>query len=129
MWATYDDIVNRWVGPSVLPDEMVVSTIIEDAEDTILREFPDLVDRIGRDEPPLTRVVKVVARMVLRHLNNPQGVRSVQQGSGPFQSSTTFGGNDPGTLALTDADRADLSVPGVSAGKAFIIDLMSRPAT
>lgn len=125
MWTTTTDVRSRWVGPDPIPDdEAVLATLIDDAEDTILREFPDLQDRIDDESLPVGRVVKVVCRMVIRHLRNPAGIRSEQDSAGPFAKGRTFGGQEPGSLSLSDADRADLSVPGVSSRKAFVIDLM-----
>ena len=120
-WATPQDVRDRWLGPTSIPatDEQI-STLIGDAEDTILRVFPDIQDRIDGGELPLSRVVKVVCRMVIRHLRNPEGIRSQQEGAGPFQVSRTWGGSEPGALWLTDEDMAELA-PG-RRGRAFTID-------
>lgn len=127
MWATTNDVADRWIGSDPMPDVATIGVVIDDAEDTIGREYTDVQVRIDAGTLPLARVVKVVCRMAIRHLRNPSGVRSVSQGAGSFQQSTTFGGNEPGVLALTDEDRADLSSPSVSRSRAFVIDLM-RPA-
>lgn len=120
-WATPQDVRDRWLGstPLDVTDEQL-EVLIADAEDTINRTFPDIQDRIDSSELPLTRVVKVVARMVIRHLRNPEGIRAVQEGAGPFQVSRTWGGNEPGALWLTDEDMAELA-PG-RRGRAFTID-------
>src|SRR5690554_2311385 len=120
-WATPHDVRDRWLGPGSIPasDEQL-ATLIGDAEDTILRAFPDIQQRIDNNDLPLPRVVKVVCRMVIRHIRNPEGVRSTQQGAGPFQVTRTFGGDEPGALYLSDQDMAELA-PG-RRGRAFTID-------
>ncbi|MGI5493824.1 hypothetical protein [Microtetraspora malaysiensis] len=119
-WTDPQDIVDRWVGPTLTATEGQLTTLIGDAEDTILREFPDIQDRIDADKLPLARVVKVVARMVIRHLRNPEGIRATQEGAGPYQVSRTYGGDEPGALEMTDADRAELAPK--RRGRAFSID-------
>ncbi len=125
-WAEPSDVRDRWVGAAALTATAAqLLTLIADAEDTILREFPDLPDRIdsveeGVEAIPLLRVKKVVARVVIRHLRNPSGIRQQQEGAGPYQRSTTYGGEEPGALYLTDEDRAELG--GRLSGAAFTID-------
>ncbi|MEV0267717.1 hypothetical protein AB0H43_02995 [Hamadaea sp. NPDC050747] len=121
-WATPTDVRDRWLGPGPLKatDPQLV-TLIADAEDGVLREFPTIQARIDAATLPLARVVKVVSRMVIRHLHNPDGVRFTQQGAGPFQASRTFVGDDPGALELSDADRAELAP---AQRRAFSIDTM-----
>lgn len=129
-WTAPDDVRGRWVGEVALnATDPQITTLLEDAEDTVLREFPDMLVRIARadgsdlsDGPktPLRRVVKVIARMVIRHLRNPEGIRQFQEGAGPFQRSKTLGGDEPGALYLTDEDRAELG--GHKSGGAFTIN-------
>lgn len=108
--TSVEDVRNRWVldTPFPLSDEQV-RVQVEDAEDMIRRVFPDLDDREASGELPRARVVRVVSRMVLRVLKNRSGVRTIQETTGPFAGSTTFGGDHPGELYLTDEDLADLS--------------------
>lgn len=65
--------------------------------------MPDLVDQFGADVP-LTRVRRVVARVVIRHLRNPDGVRSLSEATGPVTASVTYSGDDPGALKVTQED-------------------------
>lgn len=120
-WTTPQNVRDRWLGRHQLTatDAQLV-TLIGDAEDSVLREWPDIQARIDAGTLPQTRVVKVVARMVIRHLRNPEGIRAVQQGAGPYQLSETYGGDEPGSMELTDADRDELA-PSREVG-AFSID-------
>ena len=119
VYTSYADVESRWVGGEVPATQAQVETLLEDAEDTILGEFADLDDRIAAGLPA-RRVKKVAARMVIRHLRNPGGVRTTQQGAGPYNESVTYGGEEPGALYLTDEDRAELG--GHKVGGAFTID-------
>lgn len=123
MWTSFEDIQDRWVGGTIPADSTQVTTLIADAEDTVAQEFPDIQDRIDVNEVPVERVIKVVSRMVIRHLRNPNGHRTTSQGAGPFQQSITFGGDEPGALYLTDADRHELAGRSSLRGKAFSVDM------
>lgn len=123
MWTDYTDVENRWVGGGFPADEALVTTLIGDAEDTILAEFPTIQDRIDIGDLPLSRVQKVVAKMVMRHLRNPKGHRQTTDGAGPFQQSVTYGGDEPGSIYLNDADRAELAPRTSLKGKAFSVEM------
>lgn len=122
IWTEPADVTDRWLGSDVPASNDQLEKLLGDAEDTILREFPDLPERVGDEtgQVPELRVQKVAARMVIRLLRNPEGYRQVQEGAGPFTEGRTFGGSQPGEMYLTDEDRADLG--NVREGKAFTID-------
>lgn len=121
-WTNFEDVQDRWIGSELPATEAQIETLIEDAEDTILREFPDIQDRIDDESLPLTRVVKVTYQMVARVLRNPSGMRSITRGAGPFQESVTHGGDEPGALYMTDQDKRELQV--YSQGQdSFAIDM------
>lgn len=122
-YATYTDVVARWFDSETLTaTQEQIETLLDDAEDTILREFPTLDDRVDSGELPLRRVVKVEVGMVKRHLRNPEGVRSTQQGAGAYQQTITYGGDEPGSLYLTEDDRRELRAASATNGKAFTVD-------
>lgn len=132
LWTEPADVRGRWVGDDPFPfptgDDTTLGVLLEDAEDTVLREFPDLPARVydeGDTVPttspiPLRRVKKVIARVVIRHLRNPAGQRSRMDVSGPYTQNVMFGGDEPGSMHLTDEDRAELG--GTEPGQAFTID-------
>lgn len=124
LWTEATDVADRWIGGPIPASPAQIETLLEDVEDLILTEFPELPDRVGDDpgQVPLSRVKRVAARVALRHLKNPDGVRSQMEGAGPFQKNTTYGGDDPGALFLTDADRADLG--GTKSRRAFQVDMV-----
>ena len=116
-WATATDVISRWVGETPAPTEAVATTWIGDAETLIRFEYPDLQTRIDDVTVTLDRVVLVVARMVIRALRNPDNVR--QQQTGPF--GTTYAGDNPGGLYLSDDDRKLLGTSSGPTG-AFSVD-------
>lgn len=115
MFATVEDVKSRWLTGAIPATDAQLETLIGDAEDIILGEFPN-----AETDVPAARGARVVARMVLRVLRNPEGVRTVQESTGPFGGSTTFGGDNPGELYLTDDDRRDLGGKR-SSGRAFTV--------
>jgi len=122
-YAAYSDVVNRWTDSVDLPaTQPQVETLLSDAESILLREFPNLAADVAADSIPESLVVMVEVAMVTRRLRNPAGVRSIQEGAGPFQQTITHGGDDPGSLYLTDEERRLLSTNAYK-NKAFSIDL------
>ena len=134
-WTTPDDVIASWIGDDVPTDTGLIQRWVDRAERLLRREFPDLQDRIGSgDEPDLeATVVDVVAAMVTRVFRNPAGHRSVsgQETTGQFSGSNTitFGGENPGALALLDEERDALRPPDAPrGGQAFSIGVLSASA-
>ena len=103
-WTQPDDIEARWLGelpPGV--DAGYLETAIEDVEDQLIVMVPELVDEFG-GLVPLERVRRVVARVIVRHLKNPDGVRVRSEATGPATASVTFSGDDPGALIVLASD-------------------------
>jgi hypothetical protein len=119
MWATFADVAERWVGPGAPTNQTQVETLIEDAEQVILSEFPKIQDRIDAELLPVERVKMVVVQIVTRFLRNPEGLSSVQQTTGPFSQSRSFAERSSG-LALTDSE---IKLLAPTRGKAFEINL------
>lgn len=120
-WTAPQDVKDRWLlGDFPVPDSQLM-VLIGDAEDTVGSEFADIDARILAETLPVARVQKVVARMVIRHIRNPEGIRQINETTGPFTGSRTYGGAEPGSMYLTDEDRAELA--GAKSGqRAFTID-------
>lgn len=120
-WTAPQDVKDRWLlGDFPVPDAQL-AVLIADAEDTVGSEFSDVQVRIDAELLPVGRVQKVVSRMVIRHIRNPEGIRQVSESAGPFAGSRTYGGAEPGAMYLTDEDRAELA--GTKTGqRAFTID-------
>lgn len=135
MWAMPQDITDAWIGPDAPDDDALIDRWIGRAERLIRREIPGIVARIdGGAEPDLKdTVVDVVTAMVTRVFRNPEGYRTVSDSSstGPFsgQTARTFGGDQPGELYLTEAERASLVAPDAAskAGKAYSLRMATAP--
>lgn len=133
-WAVADDVTSRWVGSPIPATDDKIDMLIGDVEDSILAEFPDIQQRITDAATPPTppnpraipkaRVVKVVARVVIRYLHNPDGSTSGQMIAGPFRKIVAYSGD--AELCLTDEDRAELASLGplTNGQKAFTVDAM-----
>jgi hypothetical protein len=124
-WAQPGDVLTRWVGADKPDDQDLLSQLIADAERAIIRTFPDVQDRIDDTDDTLEvdDLKLVVARMVIRHLRNPDGTRQVTETEGPFSRNRTFAGDHPGQLLLNDNDRELLGYPPAGTPKAFSIPM------
>ena len=127
MWATVDDIKDRYIGGDLPATDGEIQVLIDDAEDIIRREIPDIEELIDSGEVPENRVRRIVAKMVIRVLRNPDGYRSTNLTSGPFSQGYTWAGDNPGELTLTDEDKDDL-MPGMGGQRAYSVDMMPDDA-
>ena len=120
-WTAPEDVTARWILDEPIPaDTAKLTQLLEDAEDLAIGEFSDIQTRIDAGTLPLARVKRVLARVVIRHLRNPKGLRQAMDTTGPFSTSVMHGGETPGELALSDEDRAELGE--ARTGRAFTID-------
>lgn len=131
-WAEVADVKDRWVGEG-FPDEAdTVATLLDDAERTVVWEYPNIADRLVDDDTaeedlpddplPVERLRMVLCRMVIRHLRNPEGARQIGESEGPFSRNRTLAGDRPGELALTDEERRMLGyLAGSPEQKAFTV--------
>lgn len=123
--VTAADLHARWVGGTLPPDGQI-TTLLGDAEQLIAEEFPSVYEAARTDPQVRGRVVRVAVAVVSRVLRNPDGIRSVSDTTGPFAGTTTWAGDDPGELLLTDNDRRVLQ--GLPAGQTRAFTIMpARP--
>ena len=127
MWATVDDIKDRYIGGDLPATDAEIQVLIDDAEDIIRREVPDIEELIDSGEVPENRVRRIIAKMVIRVLRNPDGYRSTNLTSGPFSQGYTWAGDNPGELTLTDEDKDDL-MPGMGGQRAYSVGMMPDDA-
>lgn len=132
-WTSPEDVTGAWIGEGAPTDLTLVQTWIDRAERMIRRRVPDVQARIDDEAeivPPTTELIDtvkdVVVSMVTRIFRNPEGVRqrNSTETTGPFSqtTSTTLGGDDPGTLYMTDDELA--AVQGIRASGAFTVDMI-----
>lgn len=117
MWAGADDVRARWVSGDLPASDEVVDTLIADAEDALAAAIPGLPALIEGGTIPHDRAIRVVSRIVIRLLRNPDGVRTLQETTGQFSGSTTYAGDTLGEIVVTDADRRELLGKGTARGR------------
>lgn len=118
-WATYQDVLDRWVGTDAPTDTDLITTLITDAEAVVTAAYPGIQARITAGSLSEDLVVMVVVRMVSRVLRNPGGLSYYQQTTGPFGQARNFG-EDVREVWLTD-DEKTLLAPNTR-GKAFEVN-------
>lgn len=133
-WVSPDDVIDSWVGSGVPDDLPKLQIWIDRAERLVRRHVKDLQERIDAEAdltPATTDLLDtakdIVIAMVTEVFKNPEGRRSVQQTTGPYSESTTFGGENPGKLAFI-SEYSDL-LSGVTPGEAFSFDMIAGHVT
>ena len=122
-WTVAQDVLDAWIGDDEPTDSQLVNKWIEKAEREIRFRIPGIQARITAAEVDLLEnAVDVVVAMVARVFRNPDGTRSMSTGEGPFSEQRTFGGDTPGTLALTADEVGKLR--GLTAGRGFSIGMI-----
>lgn len=129
-WTAPADVTGAWIGEGAPSSDPQVQIWIDKAEREIRFRVPDIQTRIDAEaaESPsradlLALAKDVTVAMVTRVFRNPEGIRQENTTTGPFSESRTFGGNTPGSLALTDEELKKLTG---KRGGAFEINLDSR---
>lgn len=107
-WTTADDVRVRWLSGNLSVDDEQIDVLLGDVEDFLLGEYSDIPERLGDGRLTEKRLKRVVVRIAMRVLRNPDGYRQVTSGTGPFTGSATYGGDQPGEVYVTDEDRKDL---------------------
>lgn len=128
-WTIPTDVTDAWIGEDAPTDTTLLKVWIDKAEREIRRRVPDLQARIDAEAEAtpastdlVAAAVDVTVAMVIRVFRNPDGARQKQWTTGPLSESMTVGGDNPGTLYITDDEFASLQAVVVSG--AFTIDLI-----
>lgn len=122
-WTVPSDVTDAWIGEGAPTEDTKLELWIGKAEREIRRRIPDIQARIDAESGTdlIDAARDVVVAMVTRVFRNPTGIRSTNEGTGPFTTSITYGGDTPGGLTLTEAELASLQ--GVRGG-AFSVDMI-----
>lgn len=121
MLASVDDVRRRWMGSAWEFTDDQVKALLDDAEDAVRSVVPTVDADMSLGVLPEARVTRVVCRVVLRVLRNPDGKRSTNVTTGPFSQNETYAGDNPGEVYLTDEDRRDLEGSRVRRRRAFTV--------
>lgn len=118
-WATYQDVLDRWVGSDAPTDNDLITALIGDAEAIILATYPGIQARIDSAALSADVVEMVVVRMVTRVLRNPGNLSFWQQATGPFSQGRNFD-TEARDVWLKDEEK-NLLAP-TSRGKAYEVN-------
>lgn len=121
MLASVEDVRRRWMGSAWEFTDEQVQALLDDAEDAARAAVPTVDADVIAGALPAERVTRVVCRVVLRVLRNPDGKRSTNVTTGPFSQNETYAGDNPGEVYLTDEDRRDLEGSRVRRRRAFTV--------
>lgn len=122
-WVTGEDVTNRWVGDGAPePTNPVLLTKIDDAEEIIGVELPDVGERVEAGTLTVARLRMVVASMVERAFRNPRKMRTDGESTGATSVQLTYSEDKPGALWLTDEERLILGFGPLVKRGAFTID-------
>lgn len=106
-----DQVRASWLlDPEDLPEDSIVRVLVARAERLLRGLDRGLADRAARDPDLTERIQDVVVAMVLRVLSNPEGIRSTSETTGPLTTSVTYGGDEPGGLYVSDAEKDLLGI-------------------
>ena len=124
-WISAEDVTSAWIGPDAPDDAALIDTWVAKAERLIRSSVPGILERIAAGaEPDLEdNAGDVVIDMVTRKFRNPEGLRQVQETSGPFSGSRTYGGTEPGSLYLTDDELKKLTLGTAGGQHAFSVSM------
>lgn len=125
--VTPDDVKGRYLGGDIPASDDDLVILIGDVLDAIERDIPALNLKVAAGEIPERRLKRIVSRVVIRHVDNPRGYRSINNGTGPFTDGITYAGENLGEIEVTDSDLEDL-VPGFGKQAAFMVDMMPEEA-
>lgn len=117
VWATVQDVLDRWVGGDAPEDEDLIQAILDDSETVIRSVYPGIQARIDDETLSADSVKLVAVRMATRVLRNPENLNMWMQVTGPFTQQRSFTEQD---IWMTPQEKQMLA-PMIS-GKAFEID-------
>lgn len=128
MYTSPEDIRLRMVGASedTFTDEQINIKIAE-TEDRFGEQIENFEGRIESGEIPVSRVIRIVAGIVIGHLQNPLGYRTIQDTQGSYSSSVTLAGDTPGSLYISSDDiREMLGKQRGAKQSAFVISTLPQ---
>lgn len=125
-FATSIDVSAAW--RTLTTEEAITADWwLDQASEIIRDEFPTIDARIAAGRPSAAIVRGITVAMTVRHLQNPEGFRSVQESIEDYSTTHVLDASRAGgDLYLTDAERVRL---GVRRGQAFSIVPSQEPTS
>ena len=125
-WTDPTDVKDVWLlDPDDLPAHEVLDRILGRAERILTGLDPNLPTRAAPGTPLGDCVRDVAVDMAVRVLRNPEGLRTVSETTGPMTTQVTHGGEEPGVLYVTDAERQLLGIR--SRRRQHVFSVSTRP--
>lgn len=120
-YATVADVEVRYGRSLTAAESAQVAVWIDDLESEILERIPSLESLILAGRPTVPTIVRVVAQAVIRHLDNPKGLKSRTVAIDDYSTTEQpwIQGTPGGGPELSDDEWSKL-LPG-STGDAFTI--------
>lgn len=131
--TTNTAVLERWLAPAPPADDQALTATIGRAERAIRSDVPTLTARLAATDPDgnpvepdlAERVADVVYDLVLDAITNPLGERTRSINTGPFGESVTVGGDNPGRMVLTKAQKELLGPPKTPRSRMGMIDSLA----
>lgn len=126
-YATVADVEVRYGRSLTAPESGQVTAWIDDLEGEILERVPTLEALIALGRPSLSTLRKVIASAIIRHLDNPKGLKSRTVAIDDYSTTEQpwLQGSPGGGPELTDDEWSKI-LPG-SSGDAFTIRPFGAP--
>lgn len=126
-YATVSDVEVRYGRTLTAPETAQVTAWIYDLEAEILERIPNLETLILGGRPTIPTITRVVAQTIIRHLDNPKGLKSRTVAIDDYSTTEQpwIQGSPGGGPELSDEDWSKL-LPG-STGDAFTISPYGAP--
>lgn len=121
-WTSPQDIKDRWIGLTPLPQDTKLTVFIKDVEEQVKSFFPAIQERIDDESLSLDSVKGSVSRIIIEFLltgGNPYSQVSHSY-TGAVSESVSYSSKSRYTLTLTAEDYR-LFAP-VSSDQAFSLD-------
>lgn len=126
-YTNVSDVEVRYGRTLTDPEKAQVEAWINDIESEILERIPNLEALIVLGRPSIPTVIRVVAQSIIRHLDNPKGLKSRTVAIDDYSTTEQpwIEGTPGGGPELTDDEWSKL-LPG-STGDAFTINPYGAP--
>jgi hypothetical protein len=128
-YATVSDVEVRYGRTLTATESAQVTAWIYDLESEILERIPNLEALILLGRPTIPTIVRVVSQTIIRHLDNPKGLKSRTVAIDDYSTTEQpwIQGTPGGGPELTDEEWSKL-LPG-STGDAFTITPYGLPGS
>lgn len=123
VWAQPEAVRDAWLLDADLPDDNTLTALLGRAQRHLEGLDRSLAGRVAVDSALAAAAADVLVDMVIRLLRNPEGTRTVSETTGPISTNVTYGGDEPGSLYVTDEERELLRIRSHRRQRAFSVSM------